>query len=122
MWKSSANSGSDDGSEEDEDEEESALDAPALLNLFKKHQNDQKDIFKAFPSVIHTGLFDINCDKLRDELVDKHKGIAERVLGLLSSKVAEQAAGINQKFENIDKALSVQPKDIEEPSERRFTN
>ena len=59
-------SGSDDGSDEDEDEEESALDAPALLNYLRSTKTTE-DIFKAFPSVIHTGLFDINCDKLRDE-------------------------------------------------------
>eukprot|EP00937_MAST-01D_sp_MAST-1D-sp2_P005910 g5910.t1 len=112
-----ANAEDDDGSGSDEDDiedDESALDAPALLNLYHRHNKLRDELKDAFPTAVRAGLCDVDCTALRNELVKKHDEIATLVRALLADKVNHQAQKINEIFEGIEKQLSTEPKDIEQ--------
>jgi len=86
-----------------------------LRALVADHLKSADAVFAAVPSVVDVGIAQVKLDDVRGLLVDKHRTIARRILAeIVAAHAQEVSAGVVTEFRRTEKALGMEPGDIEE--------
>lgn len=90
-----------------------------LTAQIKEHTADAERIRAAIPAVITVGPFGINCQGVREHLVEKKTSIVGLLRDLVAAYPQRMAKAITDKYEAIEKMLKTPATNVEEVSDRR---
>jgi GTPase SAR1 family protein len=85
----------------------------------KMHLKEKDIIEKVIPVSITIGPFFVTTSKIRENLSNKRKMLAEAVLNYQTKKVRNKAEEVNNSFREIQRKLFDKPNNMEELHEHR---
>lgn len=83
------------------------------------HLKEKELLEKVIPTWIVIGPFHIITSKIRENLSNKRKQLAESLLGYQARKVRAKAEDVNNQFREIQRKLFEKPNNMEELHEHR---
>ena len=85
----------------------------------KNHLKEKEILEKLIPSSIVMGPFYVVTNKIRDNLSNKRKLLAEAVLNYQTKKVRNKSEDANNSFRDVQRKLFEKPANMEELHEHR---